>query len=142
LLLGTARLSDVVTKDATTNIYVLPAGSMVPNAPDWLKSRRMHDLISELRNAFDYVVMDASPLLTVVDALVLATVADKVLVVVEWNRTPHGSIAEAFKVLRPEADRVAGLVLNKVDISQLPGYGYYGGSYYRSAGKYLATPEI
>jgi hypothetical protein len=38
--------------------------------------------------------------------------------------------------LRPEAHRVAGIVLNKVDLSQLQGYGYRGGYHYRSVGKY------
>jgi len=133
LLLGTAKLTDVITKDAVTKTYVIPAGSMVPNAADWLKSQRMRDLISALRSEFDYVVMDTSPLLPVVDALVLTTVADKVLVIVEWSHTPRGSISEAFKVLRPEAHRVAGIVLNKVDVDQLPGYGYYGSYHYASS---------
>jgi Mrp family chromosome partitioning ATPase len=116
---------------------------MVPNAPDWLKSERMRDLNYTLRNGFDYIVMDTSPLLPVVDALVLATVADKVLVIVEWSRTPRDSIAEAFKVLRPEVHRVAGIVLNKADVHQFPGSGYgrYGGYNYRSAGKHAATHE-
>ena len=141
LLLGTARLSDIITKDPITNAYVIPAGSMVPNAPDWLKSERMRDLIYALRNGFDYIVMDTSPLLPVVDALVLTTVADKVLVIVEWGRTPRDSIAEAFKVLRPEVHRVAGIVLNKADVHQFPGYGHYGGYNYRSVGKQTATHE-
>jgi len=113
----------------------------VPNAPDWLKSERMRDLIYALRNGFDYIVMDTSPLLPVVDALVLTTVADKVLVIVEWGRTPRDSIAEAFKVLRPEVHRVAGIVLNKADVHQFPGYGHYGGYNYRSVGKQTATHE-
>jgi capsular exopolysaccharide synthesis family protein len=142
LLLGTAKLTDVITKDPKTKVYAIPAGSMVPNAADWLKSQRMRDLISALRSEFDYVVMDTSPLLPVVDALVLTTVADKVLVIVEWSQTPRGSISEAFRVLRPEAHRVAGIVLNKVDVDQLPGHGYYGNyHYYRSTGTRLATPE-
>jgi Mrp family chromosome partitioning ATPase len=107
---------------------------MVPNAADLLMSEQMRDLIAELRGDFDYVVMDTSPLLPVVDALALATVADKVLMIVEWGRTPRASISEAFKVLRPEAHRVAGIVLNKVD---LQGYGYRGGYHYRSVGKYF-----
>jgi len=141
LLLGTAKLADVITEDPITNTYVIPAGPVVPNAPDWLKSQRMCDLISALRSEFDYVVMDTSPLLPVVDALVLTTVADKVLVIVEWSRTPRDSIAEAFKVLRPEAHRVAGIVLNKADVNQLPGYGFYGPYNYSSGGKHLATRE-
>ncbi len=135
LLRGTAELMDVITKDPVTKIYMIPAGSMVPNAPDLLMSQRMRDLIAELRGEFDYIVMDTSPLLPVVDALALATVADKILLIVEWGQTSRASISEAFKVLRPEAHRVAGIVLNKVDLTQLPGYGYQGGYHYRSAGK-------
>ena len=139
LLLGTAKLADVITEDPIKNLYVIPAGPMVPNAPDRLKSQRMRDLISALRSEFDYVVMDTSPLLPFVDALALTTVADKVLVIVEWSRTPRGSIAEAFKILRPEAHRVAGFVLNKTDVNQLPGYGYYGSYHHRSVCKQLVT---
>src|SRR5260370_6673820 len=132
-----ATLADVVTKDPVTNIYMIPAGSTMPNAPDLLMSQRMRDLIAELRAEFDYIVMDTSPLLPVVDALALATVADKILLIVEWGQTSRASISEAFKVLRPEAHRGAGIVLNKVDLTQLPGYGYQGGSHYRSAGNYF-----
>jgi succinoglycan biosynthesis transport protein ExoP len=83
------------------------------------------DLIAVLRNAFDYVIIDSPPLLPVVDALALATGADKILVVVEWSRTPRATIHEAFRVLGPQAHRVAGVVLNKVDFDELPGYGSY-----------------
>jgi capsular exopolysaccharide synthesis family protein len=136
LLRGAAELMDVITKDPATRTYVIPAGSMVPNPADLLMSQRMRDLIAELRGEFEYIVMDTPPLLPVVDALALATVADKVLLIVEWGQTSRASISEAFKVLRPEAHRVAGIVLNKVDLSQLQGYGYRGGYHYRSVGKY------
>jgi succinoglycan biosynthesis transport protein ExoP len=100
----------------------------------------MRDLIAQLRNRYDYIVIDASPLLPVVDALALATMVDKILVIVEWGQTPRAAISEAFKVLRPEAHRVAGIVLNKVDLNQLQGYGYRGGyHYYRSVGKYFSN---
>jgi capsular exopolysaccharide synthesis family protein len=139
LLRGRAELMDVITKDPATNTYLIPAGSMVPNAADLLMSQRMQDLIAELRGEFDYVVMDTSPLLSVVDALALTTVADKVLVIVEWGQTPLASISEAFKVLRPEAHRVAGIVLNKLDLNQLPGHGYRASYYYRYGGKYVSN---
>jgi capsular exopolysaccharide synthesis family protein len=135
LLRGTAELTDVISKDPTTGAYVIPAGSMVPNAADLLMSQQMRELISELRGGFDYIVMDTSPLLPVVDALALATVADKVLLIVEWGQTPRAAISEAFKVLRPEAHRVAGIVLNKVDFAQGRGYGYRTGYHYPSVGK-------
>jgi succinoglycan biosynthesis transport protein ExoP len=138
LLHGRAELMDVITKDPATNAYVIPAGAAVRNAADLLMSQRMRDLIAELRGEFDYIVIDAPPLLPVVDALALATVADKVLLIVEWGQTPRASISEAFKVLRPEAHRVAGIVLNKVDRKQLQQYGYRG-YHYRSADKYFSN---
>jgi capsular exopolysaccharide synthesis family protein len=136
LLRGSAELADVITKSPGMKAYVIPAGGAVPNGADLLMSQRMRDLIAELRDEFDYIVIDAPPLLPVVDALALATLADKVLLIVEWGQTRSASISEAFKVLRPEAHRVAGIVLNKVDLKQLQQDGYYG-YHYRSVDKYF-----
>ena len=112
---------------------------MVPNAADLLMSQRMRNLIAALREEFDYIVIDAPPLLPVVDALVLTTVADKILMIIEWGQTPRASISEAFRLLRPEAHRVAGIVLNKVDPNQLPRYGYRGGYGYGFDGEHAAN---
>jgi capsular exopolysaccharide synthesis family protein len=139
LLRGTAELEDVLTKDPVTATYLIPVGSMVSNAADLLMSQRMRNLIAALREEFDYIVIDAPPLLPVVDALVLTTVADRILMIVEWSQTPRASISEAFKLLRPQAHRVAGIVLNKVDPNQLPRYGYRGGYGYGFDGKYSAN---
>ena len=138
LLRGTAELAEVIGKDTATGAYLIPAGSIVPNPADLLMSQRMRDLISQLRNQYDYVVVDAAPLLPVIDALVLATIADKILVIVEWSRTPQASVSEAFKVLRPAAGRIAGIVLNKVDLKQLDRYAYRRSYNYRALGKYFS----
>ena len=98
VLRGAAKLEDVIVEDPVTKISVIPAGATVGNAADVLMSPEMRDLIAILRDAFDYIVMDGPPLLPVVDALALATVADKILVIVEWGRTPRNSIYEAFRV--------------------------------------------
>jgi polysaccharide biosynthesis transport protein len=124
-LSGTAKLTDIIAQDPVTKINVIPAGSTPPNSADLLMSQGMLDLIAVLRSSFDYVIMDTPPLLPVVDALALAAGADKILVVIEWCRTPRATISEAFRVLGPEAHRVAGVVLNKVDFNELPGYGGY-----------------
>ena len=133
LLCGTAKLTEVIAQDPATKINFIPAGSTKTNPADLLMSQGMSDLIAVLRSGFDYVIMDSPPLLPVVDALALATGADKILVVVEWCRTPHAAISEALRVLGPEAQRLTGVVLNKVDFGELPGYG---GHQYR---KYLSA---
>ena len=133
LLQGKATLAEVLTKEPATQTYFISAGSVMPNAADFLLSKRMRDLIAVLREEFDCIVMDAPPLLPFVDLLALATVADDVLVVVAWNHTPRASVSEALKMLRPEAHRVAGIVLNKVDLAKMPKYGYDPSRYYSTA---------
>ncbi len=125
ILCGTAKLADVITQDPMTKINLIPAGSKKPNTGDLITSQGMLDLITALRSSFDYIIMDAPPLLPVADAIALAANADRILVVVEWCRTPRATISEAFRVLGPEVNRVAGVVLNKVNFNELPGYGGY-----------------
>jgi capsular exopolysaccharide synthesis family protein len=139
VLMGTAELTDVIDLDPATNTCVISAGSFVPNPADLLMCQRMRDLLTQLRNRFDYIVIDGPPALPVIDALALSTMVDKVLFIVEWNRTSRANISEALKVLRPEAHRIAGIVLNKVDLNQQRGYGYRGGYEYRSGDRYLSN---
>jgi polysaccharide biosynthesis transport protein len=140
LLCGTAEVMDVITKyPIMDRCYMIPAGSMVKNAADLLMSQRMRDLIAELRGKFDYIVMDSPPLLPVVDTSAVASVADAILLVVEWDRTPRAAISEAIKALGPETHRIAGVVLDKVNLHQLQWYSYPGGYQYRFASKYVSN---
>lgn len=127
VLTGKAKIEEVTLKDSTTEISVIPAGSIVGNPADLLISPRMNEVVEQLRNDYDLVVLDTSPLLAVVDALALTTMVDKILLIVEWSRTPRASVSEAFKALRPEVHRVAGIVLNRADLRQMQGYGYISG---------------
>src|SRR5208282_11127 len=135
LLLGEAQLVDVIDIDPVTDICVISAGSTVPNPADLLMSQRMRDLITQLRNVYDYVVVDGSPLLPVIDALALAAMVDKILIIVEWGRTPRVTVSEALKVLKPEAHRIAGVILNKVDLKE-QSYRYGARYHYRDLSKY------
>ena len=93
LLRGTAKLSDVIIEDPVRKINLIPAGSMSVECSRLADVSRECGISSRvLRRDFDYIVMDTPPLLPVVDALALATVADKILVIVEWGRTPRASI--------------------------------------------------
>jgi hypothetical protein len=65
-----------------------------------------------------------------VDALALGTLADRILMLVDGRNTPQVSVTEAFRVLRPEAHRIAGVVFNKVQSDQLRRYGGYPDSKY------------
>ena len=122
-LCGAAKLTDVITHDPVTNINLIPAGSAGPNAADLLMSQGMLDLIAVLRNSFDYVIMDSPPVAAGCGRACTCNWRRQDFGGRRVGRTPHATIYEAFRVLGPEANRVAAVVLNKVDFDELPGYG-------------------
>lgn len=127
-----AELSQVIVRDSIAKNFVIPPGSLVANPADWLVSQHMCNIVGGLRSKFDCIVLDAPPLLPVVDALALAGLADGILFVVAWSETPRASISEALKILGPEAHRLFGVVLNKADLDQFPEH-VYGRRQYRTA---------
>ncbi|MEA3105878.1 MAG: polysaccharide biosynthesis transport protein [Gammaproteobacteria bacterium] len=141
-LRGRVELSDVIYHKKDLNLFVLPCGTAVKNPADLLASPQMGELIVHLRQQFDYIVLDTPPILPVVDAAVLARCVDKILFVIQWQKTPRRCVMEAIKGLSTEARSIASVILNNVDRKRLQSYGYgYGfgynyGSYYRSLGKY------
>jgi Mrp family chromosome partitioning ATPase len=62
-------------------------------------SSRLKDLVADWKQEFDTIVINAPPALTFPEARVIASVADDVLLCVEWNRTDHRLVAEAVELL-------------------------------------------
>jgi succinoglycan biosynthesis transport protein ExoP len=142
VLTGEADIGSVTVQDPATGLFVIPAGSAAKGPADLLSSQLMQDVINQLREQYEYIVIDASPLLPVVDALTLAAVADKILMIVEWGRTSRTSVSEALRTLGFSGYSIGGIVLNKVDYKRLASHGYgFGrdyiyGSHFRAVGKY------
>lgn len=147
VLLNGRNAKEMIHHDASTNMSILPGGATVRNSAELFNSRGMHELIAQLRAEYDVVILDTSPLLPVIDTAVLARHCDKLLLVVEWNRTPRMAALQAIKRLQADAARFVGIVVNKVDYARLKSYGYgYGegyhyGRHYRTLEKYYSTPD-
>jgi len=127
-----------------TNIWVLPTGSFPTSPYDAFASERFAGLLDGARSQFDYVVMDAPPVVAVPDCKVLADCVDGFVMVVAADRTPRIMLTQALDIMGP--DKLVGLVMNRCD--QLPRryYRYYGRYGYgnrkkvRSAG-HVVTPQ-
>lgn len=114
-------------------VTVIPAGMKSQNPPDLLGSERMKRFLDQLRETFDYIVIDSPPVEPVIDAKVLAPIVDKVVFVVRWQSTKRetaGHNADYFA----GSHKLAGIALTVVDETQTPKYGAYGhysGYYYK-----------
>ncbi len=110
-------VESAILHDTASDLYFLPAMSPTPletARPEMLASRRMADTIHSLTQQFDVVIIDAPPLLPVVDARILADYADQIVFVTTWRQTPKQLAKRALQSLGFNHGKVAGVVMNKV----------------------------
>ncbi|MDQ3698037.1 MAG: polysaccharide biosynthesis tyrosine autokinase [Gemmatimonadota bacterium] len=137
VLVGQAKVPDVVRETAIANLSVLGSGSFPPNPSELLGSSAMRDALSEASGLFDIVLLDSPPLLAVTDAAVLATMVDAAVLIVRMGATPRASVRRSIAQLQAVHGHLVGAVLNDVDFRQGgygAGYGYYYYYYYGQDG--------
>ena len=109
-------------------IDFLPAGTVPQNPSEILDSKRMQRFLEIARERYDYVVIDAPPVLPVTDAQILAPLADINLVVLEPCRVPEKAARQMVKSLQDVGVTISGIVIND---KTGQGFKYYGSySYY------------
>ncbi|HEX8297829.1 MAG TPA: polysaccharide biosynthesis tyrosine autokinase [Rubricoccaceae bacterium] len=116
------------------DLFVLPAGQIVPNPSELLGSKRMRDFLETMRGRFDIIVLDAPPVHAATDAVLLSTQADATVVVARAGSTKDYDLEAALDALNGVGARLIGIVLNGFDISLAYGYKYrytyrYGSDY-------------
>lgn len=89
-----------------------------------LRSTRFAELMAEARRGYDYVIVDAPPVVPVSDCRVISRHVDGFLVVVSAHRTPRTMLAEALNLMDPA--KTLGLVFNRSDLMPYRYYAYYG----------------
>jgi polysaccharide biosynthesis transport protein len=134
VLVGDVALADATRPTAVENLWVLAAGHIPPNPAELLGSRKYDDLFAELKRRFDWIVIDAPPVMPVTDAALLAHSAGGVVFVVGSEMTPRQSAVAALDQLRGANAKFVGVVLNRVNVTR---HSYYYSPYYRKEyGKY------
>jgi polysaccharide biosynthesis transport protein len=96
-------------------LFVLGAGPTPPNPAELLGSDRMTKLIEQWSTEYDIVVMDASPALSVTDAVVLSSRVDAVLLVARAGQTTRQSLLRTRDVLFRANAKIAGFIVNGVN---------------------------
>src|SRR3954447_14678089 len=127
-LVGKAGIDEVLRRIAGTNLYLLPAGEAVPNPLELLNLRECKTLIDELRNHFDWVILDSPPLLFAADGNLLSTMCDGTVLVVRIGTTTFDSVTRAMQSLCE--NNVLGVVVNGARRGELYSkYSYYNDYY-------------
>lgn len=132
MLAADANSRDFLQRSEEGGLDVLTSGPLPPNPAELLGSKRMENLVRELRGLADYVVFDTPPVLAVTDAAVLATKVDGTILVLGAGKARRDAAKKAKRTLEELSGRFLGVVMNNVKLDHEAQSGYYGGGY-RSA---------
>jgi capsular exopolysaccharide synthesis family protein len=124
VLIGRAALADVLQKWGKEQLYVLPSGRIPPNPSEMLGSANMSRLLQTLTNDFDYVILDAPPLLLVTDAAVISKLAGGAILVAASGRTKKNELAGAARALEHIGSSLLGIVITMLPTKGPDSYGY------------------
>lgn len=128
ILDASLSLESIVRPCPPFNLDVLPAGRILASPYDLLRAPRLEAIIAETRQHYDWVIVDAPPMVPFADCRIIEQWIDAFLVIVAAHKTPKKLLEESLATLNP--GKVAGLVFNQ-DEQLVPGY-YSSRSYMSS----------
>ena len=123
-------IMELVQDTKIPNLYVLTSGPVAPNPSELLGSQNMVDILEELKQHFDYVLVDTPPVMPVTDAAVVSGKVDGTILIVASGAVSPSIAVEAKTRLEQAGAHMLGVVLNKVDVAANSHYGYGYGYYY------------
>ncbi len=129
-----SELSSFIYKRERSGLHVLPCAlsARVPNAAELLGSAKMEQLLAVARKAYDYIIIEVAPIMSVVDVKMIERFIDSFIFVVEWGHTKRSLVLEALSETPNIRERVTGIVLNKTDPVALRSIEAYKGDRFRN----------
>jgi len=122
--------------------YILPSGDIPPNPSELLGSKRMESVLTELREIFDYIVIDLPPVNIVSDALSISGLITGMIVVIREGYTEKKELERGFRLLSLSNVKVLGCVMNESTDGR-GSYGKYSKSkYYKYYKYYQNNPMV
>ena len=126
-LTGLEPLDGIIqTHKTLPSLDVIPSGICPPLPADLLASDQMKKFVEALRGRYEYVIFDSPPALSVTDPLIVASVADGLVLVIRQGYCTRAMLSRAGEIFRDVGVKVYGFVLNGVDASLPEYYGYLG----------------
>ncbi|MCI1676111.1 MAG: polysaccharide biosynthesis tyrosine autokinase [Ancrocorticia sp.] len=129
LLVGRLNLEDALQRWGRRQIFVLPAGRIPPNPSELLQSTAMSRLMDKLEGHFDFIIIDAPPVLVVTDAAILSKITGGAVVISAAGKTRKEELASALESLAAVNGKVLGIIPTMVPTRGPDSYSYGAYSY-------------
>jgi capsular exopolysaccharide synthesis family protein len=112
------------------NLFAMTCGPIPPNPAEVFAQERFQRMVTDLRQKFDWVFLDSPPVVSLADAVILASMVDMVMFVVKHNENDKELIRRCVGNLRKVNPHIIGAVLNNVDLERSHYKDYYYVGYY------------
>lgn len=119
-------LKKYIQRTEIENLSVITLGTVPPNPSELLSSAKHKIVMEMLKNKFDYIIYDGTPITGLTDSLIMASLVDKVVIVSAVGNTKTDILDKAKKSLNNVNANIAGVIANKAPYTNSDYYGYYG----------------
>ncbi len=135
VMVGVFEIEDILKTPGMDNLNIITAGSTPSSPSDILRSARFREFIKKAREKYNFLIIDAPPILPVADATDMAGMVDGVILVYKAGEISRGVVRRAKMTLDNVNANVLGVILNSIKPEIGPEYFKYHTSYYYGGDK-------
>jgi succinoglycan biosynthesis transport protein ExoP len=123
-----------IQRSKETGLDFLPSVYLtrMVNSADIIASKAMADLLSVVRQNYEYIIIDLAPVMPVADAKAVSHLMDAMVYVIEWGKTTRSALQESVSSSEAIQKKLLGAVLNRADPNMLKRIEAYKGSHYNN----------
>lgn len=111
MMLGSIEFEQLLKTPGLDNLSIITCGSIPPNPSEFLNSKKLEELLKEVKEYYDLIIIDVPPVLPVTDAVILGSKADSVLLVYRAGKIARSGLKRAKSILDNVKANVIGIVL-------------------------------
>jgi capsular exopolysaccharide synthesis family protein len=124
---------DVIGYDEEAKLNLLTSGPVPPNPAELIASEQMSNLLKTLQKNFTHVVVDSPPIASFTDGVLIASMVDGVILVVNSGKSSRQVVRRSRQLLLDIGAKIFGVVLNNVNLRSQDNYYYYQSYYHRDS---------
>jgi len=139
IMMGKMNIDKIILTPGIDNLHIITCGTLPLNPAELMQSKKFKGFLAEVRDQYDVILLDAPPLVSAADALILAMEVDGVLLTYRVGKVSRGILKRVKSQLERIKANIIGVVLNEIkaeasfDFAELKKYKYY--TYYGEEGK-------
>lgn len=123
-LIGRDNIDEVIVKSSYKNLDILPAGPIPPNPAELILSEKTAQLIAELKNRYEFIIIDSAPIGTVADSMTLSALSDATIMLVRHGKTIAPLLSSTLEGIKANGLNGMSILVNDIQSGKM-GYRYY-----------------